>query len=154
MEEQKHRVIAMSCFGGVALLAAGLFFFHRPIALHAVVLFILLPTLAAGGAGFIWGGRILDSSRTTSFGAAAMRGMGVTLGAYPIFAVLFAIGIAFTERGWNAREIPGLFLLALMFGFLMSGSFMLLAGAIAGAGLYGLRSYTSRRSALRAELPE
>jgi hypothetical protein len=115
-----------------------------------VALYILLPAFAAGFAGFTWGRRILDPSRTTTYGSAVLRGMGTTLFAYPIFAVSFAIGIALSEPGWAPKAIPGVFLMAMTLGFMMTGAFMLLAGAIAGAGLYGLSRYASRRSLLKS----
>lgn len=63
MSPAARRPIAAIWFAAVAALATFLVFGRLAMAPHAVILYIVLPSLAAGIAGYIWGGAILDSSR-------------------------------------------------------------------------------------------
>ena len=56
-----RRPIAAIWFAAFALLFTVLFFLRLSMASHAIILYIILPSLAAGIAGYIWGGAILDS---------------------------------------------------------------------------------------------
>lgn len=142
-----RRLLAAAWFGLVAFLASALFFFHRPIAPAAVILYVALPGVAGAIAGAIWGASILDFSKPESktWGASLLRGLGVTLAAYVIFAVLFAVGITLSGDTIKAR-VPELFVLTLTFGFLMVGPFMLVVGAAAAATLHWFGYYTTKRN--------
>lgn len=134
----KFKLIAATCFGIVALGTSALFFMRRPMPGNVIILYLVLPTLSAVLAGYVWGGPILDPVATPNSGKAVLRGLGVTVRAYLIFSVLFACGLPMFETLWSFRQVGGLFLFTLTFGFLMIGPMVLLAGAVAGIALYFL----------------
>lgn len=103
---------------------------------NVVVLYLVLPTLSAVLAGYVWGGPILDPVATPTSRQALLRGLGITVRAYFIFSVLFACGLPMFETLWSPRQVGGLFLLTLTFGFVLVGPTVLLAGALAGIALY------------------
>lgn len=149
-----RRLLAAAWFGLVAFLASALFFFHRPIAPAAVILYVVLPGVAGAIAGAIWGASILDFSKPESqsktWGGSLLRGLGVTLAAYVIFAVFFAVGVTLSGDTIKAR-VPELFVLTLTFGFLMVGPFMLVVGAAAAATLHWFGYYTTKRHAIAGD---
>ena len=134
----KRKLIAASCFGIFAFGSSALFFVRRPMANNVIILYLVLPTLCGVLAGYVWGEPILDPIATPTSGKALLRGLGITVRAYFIFSVLFAFGLPMFESLWSLRQVGGLFLLTLIFGFLMVGPIALLAGALAGIALYFL----------------
>jgi hypothetical protein len=131
-----RRSIAALWFAAFALLFTVLFFLHLSMASHAVILYIVLPSLAAGIAGYIWGGAILDSSHVKTYGQSVLRGLGVSAGAYLIFAVLYACELPLLEGEWSLGRAESLFLFVLMFGPLMVAPMAAITGMISGITLF------------------
>ena len=115
-----------------------LFFLRLSMASHAVVLYIVLPSLAAGIAGYIWGGAILDSSQVKTYRHSMWRGLGVSAGAYAIFAVLYACTLPLLEGEWSLGRTGSLVLFVLMLGPLMVGPMAVITGMISGITLFRL----------------
>ena len=111
---------------------------------HVIILYLVLPTLSGVLAGYVWGGPILDPIATPTSGKALLRGLGITVRAFFIFSLLFACGLPLFETLWSPGQVGSLFLLTLIFGFLMMGRIVLLAGALAGIALY-LLAHARRR---------
>ena len=130
------RPLAAIWFAAFGLLTTLLFFFPLSGKSHAVVLYILLPSISAGLAGYICGGALLESSKIKSYGGSLLRGLGVTAVAYSIFSVLYAFALPLLEPGWSLRQALGLTPLALIFGLLMMGPLAAIAGMVAGATLF------------------
>jgi hypothetical protein len=80
---------------------------------HAVILYVVLPSLAAGIAGYIWGGAILDPSRVQNYGQTVLRGLIVGAGAFVIFAAVYACGLPMLEGEWSLGRVGSLFLFTL-----------------------------------------
>ncbi|MGC1903721.1 MAG: hypothetical protein WA715_07880 [Candidatus Acidiferrum sp.] len=131
-----RRPIAALWFASFALLSTVLFFLRLSMASHAVILYIVLPSLAAGIAGYIWGGTILDSSYVKTYGQAVLRGLAVSAGAYLIFAVLYAWELPMLEGQWSMGRVGSLFLFTLMLGILMGGPLAAVTGMISGITLF------------------
>ena len=131
-----RRPLAALWFAAFAALATFLFFLRLPMAPHAVILYKVLPSLAAGIAGYSWGGAILDSSRIQNYGQALLRGLLIGAGTFVIFAALYACGLPMLEGPWSLGEVGGLFLLTLMLGSLAGGPLAAVAGMIAGITLF------------------
>jgi hypothetical protein len=134
----RRRLIAMGWFAGFALLAVSVFFYPLHMAVSGRVLYIALPTAAGGISGFALGGGILDGSKAYGYRRAALRGIGVSVTAFAVFSGLFAISLPMVERGWSMSQSGGLFANALVFGFLMGGPLVIVAGGLAGASLLWL----------------
>jgi hypothetical protein len=124
-------------FAVFAALATFLFFLRLAMTPHAVVLYIILPSIAAGIAGCIWGVAILDSSKVKTYGQALLRGLGVGVATYVIFAALYACGLPTLEGEWSLGRVASLFLLTLTLGILMGGPLAAVAGCIGGITLFG-----------------
>jgi hypothetical protein len=133
-----RKLLAAAWFAAIGLLAMALFFFHPPIALRAVLLYILAPALSSALAGYLLGGAILDPARTTNYGQCLLRGLGVTAAAFLIFAVFFACALPVAEQGWSFSQIGALFLGTIFFGLIMTGPVVAAAGMLAALGLYML----------------
>jgi hypothetical protein len=103
---------------------------------HAVILYIVLPSLAAGIAGYTWGGAILDPSRVQTYGQALLRGFIVGAGTFVIFAALYACGLPMFEGQWSLGRVGSLFLLTLMLGILMGGPLAAVTGMTAAVTLF------------------
>lgn len=131
-----RRPIAAVWFAAFGLLFTVLFFMRLPMASHAVILYIVLPSLAAGIAGYIWGGAILDSSHVKTHGHSLWRGLGVSTGAYAIFAVLYACELPLLEGEWSLGRAGSLLLFALMLGPLMVAPMAAITGMISGITLF------------------
>jgi len=127
-----------AAFGGLA--TVGLFL---PLSKtgHFALLYIGLPALSAGVAGYVWGGVLLDASRVRTYGDAALRGLAVSAGAYAIFSLLFAWGLPLLEAGWSVHQAPSFLLFTLTFGVLLTGPVVLAVGMIAGSALFALGRY-------------
>ena len=130
------RPLAAIWFAAFGFLTTLLFFFPLSGKSHAVVLYIFLPSMSAGLAGYICGGALLESSKIRSYGASLLRDLGVTAVAYAIFSVLYAFVLPLLEQGWSLRQALGLMPLALIFGVLMMGPLAATAGMVAGATLF------------------
>jgi hypothetical protein len=137
MSPAARRPIAAIWFAAVAALATFLFFRRLAMAPHAVILYIVLPSLAAGIAGYIWGGAILDSSRVRTYGEAVLRGLGVGAGTYLLFAALYSFVLPLLEGQWSLGRTGGLFVLTLTLGILMGGPLAAAAGMLGGFTLFG-----------------
>lgn len=131
-----RRPIAAIWFGAFALLFTALFFRRLSMASHAVILYIILPSLAAGIAGYIWGGAILDSSHVKTYRQSILRGLGVSARAYGIFAVLYACELPLLEGEWSLGRVGSLFLFVLMLGPLMVAPMAAITGMISGITLF------------------
>lgn len=131
-----RRLTAALWFAAFAALATFLFFLRLVMAPHAVILYIILPSLAAGIAGYIWGGAILDPSRVQTYGQSVLRGFMIGAGTFVIFAALYACGLPMLEGQWSLGRVGSLFLLTLMLGILMGGPLAAVAGMTAGLTLF------------------
>jgi len=92
--------------------------------------------LAAGIAGYIWGGAILDSSHVKTYHESVIRGLRVSAGAYLIFAMLYACELPMLEGQWSLGSVGSLFLLTLMLGILRGGPLAAVAGMTAAVTLF------------------
>jgi hypothetical protein len=108
------------------------------MASHAIILYVVLPSLATGIAGYIWGGAILDSSQVKTYRHSVLRGFGVSAGAYLIFAVLYACELPMLEGQWSLGRVGSLFVFTLTLGILMGGPLAAVTGMIAGITLFRL----------------
>lgn len=116
---------------------------------HAVILYVVLPSLAAGIAGYIWGETILDSSHVKTYGQSIRRGLGVSAGAYVIFAVLYACGLPMLEGQWSMERVGSLFLFTLMLGILMGGPLAAVTGMTAAVTLFRFGRHVFAESGCR-----
>lgn len=130
------RLLAMAWFSAFAMLALSLFFYPLTTTSHAQFLFIALPVISGAVAGYALGGNIIDRTKTPGYGKAILKGAGVALSAFVIFAALFAVFLPIVEPGWGFDQMGGLFVNTLIFGFLMGGPTAVIAGSIAGASLH------------------
>ncbi|HEV2988277.1 MAG TPA: hypothetical protein VG759_07540 [Candidatus Angelobacter sp.] len=130
------RPLAAIWFTAFGFLATFLFFLPLSSKSHVVILYILLPSISAGIAGYILGGAILDSPKIKSYSDSLLRGIGVTALAYAIFSMLYVFTLPFLEPGWSMREAVGLIVFPLVFGLLMMGPLASIAGMIAGVTLF------------------
>lgn len=131
-----RRALAAAWFAILGFLVTALLFLHQPMVFHGWFLLVLLPAMSGGLAGYIWGGAILDFTKTRGYGESLLRGIGVAGGAFAIFAVLFAFALWQTEPGWGMSQVGGLFLATLTFGLLMVGPLVMITGLVGGGTLY------------------
>ena len=131
-----RRSIAAIWFAAFAALATFLFFLRLVMAPHVVILYVALPSLAAGIGGYIWGAAILDPSRVQNYGRAVLRGLFVGAGTFVIFAALYACGLPMLEGPWSLARVGSLFLFTLMLGILMGGPLAAVTGMTAGLTLF------------------
>jgi len=103
---------------------------------RVALLYVVLPSISAAISGSLWGAAILDSSRINTYAASLLRGLGVSAGAYLIFAVFYACGLPLMEPLWSLRQAGNLFFFTLMFGLLLAGPMAVVAGLVAGATLF------------------
>jgi hypothetical protein len=103
---------------------------------HAVILYVVLPSLAAWIAGYTWGGAILDPARVQNYGQSVLRGFLVGAGTFAIFAALYACGLPMLEGQWSLGRVGSLFLLTLMLGILMGGPLSAVTGMTAAITLF------------------
>jgi hypothetical protein len=142
--------VASLWFAIFGLLIGMLFALHGPIAWPALCLYIILPTVSAAAAGFIWGSTVLDLSKTKAAADALLRGIKVAAGAFIIFAICFATALPMVEHGWSLHQVPGLLMFSLTLGLLAVGPLLLIAGMVAGVTLYAFgRSNSSQRTGKR-----
>lgn len=103
---------------------------------HAVILYVVFPSLAAGIAGYSWGGAILDSSQVRNYSQAVLRGLMVGASTFVIFAALYACGLPMLEWQWSLGRVGSLFLLTLTLGILMGGPLVAVTGMAAAVTLF------------------
>lgn len=130
----------MAWFSGFSTLALSLFFYPLSMTSEARFSFVALPAIAGAIAGYAFGGNIIDRTKTPGYGNAILKGAGVALGAFVIFAALFAVSLPLLERGWSFDQVGSLFVDTLIFGFLIGGPLAVISGGIAGASLYWVGS--------------
>ena len=128
--------LAALWFAAFAALATFLFFLRLAMSPHAIILYIALPSLAAGIAGYIWGGAILDPSRVQNYGQSVLRGFLIGAGTFVIFAALYAFSLPMLEGQWSLGRVGGLFLFTLMLGILTGGPLAAITGMTAGVTLF------------------
>lgn len=133
-----RRPLAAVWFAAFGALSTFLFFLRLAMAPHAIVLYIAMPSLAAGISGYIWGGAILDSSKTRTYGQSVLRGFLVGAGTFAIFAVLYSFGVTLLEGEWSLIRVRGIFLFTLTFGILMGGPLAAVTGVTASVTLFRL----------------
>lgn len=92
--------------------------------------------MAAGIAGYAWGGAILDSSRVQNYGQSVLRGFIVGAMTFVIFAALYACGLTLLEGQWSLGRMGNLFLFTLMLGIFMGGPLAAVTGITAGVTLF------------------
>jgi hypothetical protein len=131
-----RRPVATLWFAGFAALATFLFFLRLAMSPHAIILYVVLPSLAAGIAGCSWGAAILDPSRVQNYGQTVLRGFTIGAGTFVIFAALYALSLPMFEGEWSLRRVTGLFLLTLMLGVLMGGPLAAFTGMTAAFTLF------------------
>lgn len=141
LPQAARRFVAGIWFAAIALLFTALFFLRVSMASHAVILYIVLPSFAAGIAGHIWGGAILESSHVKTYRQSVLRGLMVSAGAYAIFAVLYACVLPMLEGQWSLGRVGSLFLFTLMLGLLTGGPLTAVSGMIAGITLFRVGRY-------------
>jgi hypothetical protein len=100
------------------------------------ILYVVLPSLAAGIAGYSWGGAILDPSRVQNYGQTVLRGFIVAAGTFVIFAAFYACGLPALEGQWSLGRVGSLFLLTLMLGILTGGPLAGVTGTTAAVTLF------------------
>lgn len=131
-----RRPLAALWFAAFGALATFLFFLRLVMAPHAAILYIVLPSMAAGIAGYAWGGAILDSSRVQNYGQSVLRGFIVGAMTFVIFAALYACGLTLLEGQWSLGRMGNLFLFTLMLGIFMGGPLAAVTGITAGVTLF------------------
>jgi hypothetical protein len=134
-----RRLTAALWFAAFAAIATFLFFLRLVMAPHAIILYIGLPSLAAGIAGYIWGGAILDPSRVQTYGQSVLRGVMIGAGTFVIFAALYACGLPILEGRWSLGRVASLFTLTLTLGILAGGPLAAVTGITAGLTLLKFR---------------
>ena len=117
---------------------------------HAVILYVVVPSLAAGIAGYSWGGAILDPSRVQNYGQTVLRGFIVGAGTFVIFAALYACGLPMLEGEWSLGRVGSLFLLTLTLGILMGGLLAAITGMTAAVTLFRFGGHFFAKSDGRA----
>jgi hypothetical protein len=132
----RRRLLAMVWFGTFAFLAVSGYLYPLSMTFRARFLYVALPAISGGIAGYALGGAIFDLERTEGYARAIVRGIGVALAAFAIFAALFAVMLPLAEPLWGVDQMGGLFLATLTFGFVMASPVAIVAGGMAGASLF------------------
>jgi hypothetical protein len=127
----QRRVSAAVWFAGVGFIVAAAMFavpaFRRGPT--SVILYLVLPTLSGGLAGYLSGSRLLrDPSGSVWW--AAIHGLVVSVEALVIFSLLFTVTYELTSG--RMQNPVGLFFGALVVGGLSAGAVILLAGVLGG----------------------
>lgn len=130
----RPRLLGAAWFGLWGAAAAGFVYLvpalDRPGVLDApMMLYVILPGVAALPAGALVGAWILDPSRTGPWKAVAL-GLLTAVIAHLVFAPLFALGTWLGAPG--STDFRGLWMAATVLGFPMMGPVTLPAGALAG----------------------
>ena len=136
LPQSARRPIAAFWFAVFAWLGTSVFFFRLVMAPHAIILYVIFPSLAAGIAGYSWGGAILDPSRVQTYSQSVLRGLIVSAGTFLIFALFYACGLPVLEGGWSLRRAGSLYLLTLTLGLLEGGPLAATTGVAAGVTLF------------------
>jgi hypothetical protein len=133
------RLLAAVWFAALALLCVAVMFHRLTMSLRGILLYVFLPIVASGIAGGLWGGPILNRSKTNTVGQSLLRGIAVSSVAFVIFSLMFALALPFVERGWSLRQSAGLLSLTWTLGILLAGPIVFFGGMLAGATLYLFR---------------
>jgi hypothetical protein len=128
--------LAALWFAAFALVGTTVFFFPLHFVLRAAILYVILPTVSGGIAGYTVGAAILDPARIVTVGDALRRGVATGAVAYGIFAILYAVAIPAQESIWSFKQAGALFVFTITLGLLMAGPLTLVLGVAAGASLY------------------
>jgi|SRR4051812_10715578 hypothetical protein len=138
MTVSRKKLLAAGWFATLALLCVIVMFHKLTMSAHGIFLYVVLPIIAAGIAGSLWGGTILTPSKTSTMGESLLRGIAVAGGAV-IFSLMFAVILPFIEHGWSSRQSEGIFLFTWTLGLLLAGPIVVFGGVLAGATLYFFR---------------
>jgi hypothetical protein len=130
------RLLAAVWFAAIALLCVAVMFHKLTMSFRGILLYMVLPMIASGIAGSLWGVSILNRAKTNTVGHSVLRGIGVSGGAFVIFTLMFALALPLTERGWSVRNSEAIFLFTWTLGLLLAGPIVLFGGMLAGATLY------------------
>jgi hypothetical protein len=133
------RLLAAVWFSALALLCLAVMFHKLTMSFRGGFLYVLLPIIASGVAGSLWGIPILNPARTNRVGQSLLRGIAVSCGAFVIFSLMFAFALPFMERGWSLGQSAGILWFTWTLGFLLAGPIVLFGGMLAGATLYWFR---------------
>ena len=133
-----RRLCAAAWFALLGFTVSALLFLHGPMRWNAVYLYLLLPALSGGLAGYLWGGAILDSGRAKNMSEALLRGVGVTAASFAIFSLLFAVVYSLTEQSFPIPQVFRLFLTTLGLGLVVAGPVMAVVGIMGTVFLYML----------------
>lgn len=145
-----RRCLAAVWFAAFGALATFAFFLPLSMRAHVAFLYVGLPSLSAGIAGYVWGGAILDATKVRTYAGSLLRGVAVAIGAYAIFALFFSCGLPLLEAGGSLRQVPGLLLATLTLGLLLlGGPIVLVGGMIAGTALFALSSLAVKKTVFR-----
>lgn len=130
----RRRALGAIWFGVWGVVAAGTVYLvpamDRPGAVDLpMVLYVLLPGVAALPVGALVGPWILDATRTGPWQAVALGLLAAVL-AHLVFAPLFAVGTWLEAPG--STDFWGLWMATTVLGFPMMGPVTLPAGALAG----------------------
>jgi len=137
--DSNKRLLAGVCFGAFALLCVAVMFHAVTMSPRGILLYMLLPTVASGTGGCLWGGTILDRAKMNTVAQALLRGIAVAAGAFVILCLLYVLVLPLVERGWSLRQSTGLLLLTVTFGILLAGPLVLFGGMLGAASLYWFR---------------
>ena len=138
----RHSLLASAWFAAWALGAASLLFLV-PAARRgadAIVLFIVLPTLAGACAGAVCGWRILARARQMRAARAALLGLVTTGVAHAIFSVLFVL--VYSVLGTSEIRLGPATAATFVLGSLAAGALLAPVGVLSGLVA---RSIFSRR---------
>jgi len=138
-----RRAVTSLWFAAFGLALGLLFTLHGPVAWRALLLFVALPVLSGGVAGFLWGSPLLDVSTKKTAADALLRGGGVAAGAFAIFSFCFALLLPVLEAGWSRSQVPALFFTVLTLGLLAVGPLVVVSGLIAGVALHALARWAA-----------
>jgi|KBSMisStandDraft_5_1062788.scaffolds.fasta_scaffold00140_1 hypothetical protein len=133
------RLLAALWFSALTLLCMLVMFHKLTMSFRGILLYVVLPIIASGIAGSLWGVPILNPAKTTRVGQSLLRGIAVSGGAFVIFSLMFAFALPFIERGWSLGQSRGILLFTWILGFLLAGPIVLIGGMLAGATLYWFR---------------
>src|SRR5512146_2935424 len=104
-----ENALAALWFAAFAFFGTTTFFLPLRLAFRAEVLYVILPTVAGGVAGYISGAAVIDSARVVTVQGALWRGIITAGTAYGIFSVFYAIAVPPVETGWSFSQTGGLF---------------------------------------------
>jgi hypothetical protein len=132
----RKRLLAALWFAAFALLCVTVMFHRVTMSFRGVILYEVLPVLASGIAGGLWGGPILDLGKVNTLVRSLFKGIAVAGGGFVIFSLLFALVLPLIERGWSLRQSADLLLLTWTLGIALAAPIVLFGGMLGGATLF------------------